>query len=159
MPYRDLNYIANETELRQKLLANYVEDPESGCWNWRAGKSNRYGVFYIKGQIRLHAHRAAYLLLVGPFAPNLEVCHHCDNRACINPKHLFVGTQKDNFHDAVRKGRVNFRKRTYVLRFTPQEDREINNLKVEGLSVSEIARRKRCSRIAIYAAIKRSQKI
>jgi hypothetical protein len=144
--------------LRSKLLSHYVEDPETGCWNWGGVKSNHYGFLHIKPKIYLAAHRAAYLLLVGPFDPALEVCHHCDNKTCVNPKHLFVGTQKDNHWDARRKG-IPVGRRHYMPRFTQEQDREIAALKEQGASISQISRRFKCSRTAIYSAIKRSKVI
>jgi hypothetical protein len=153
--YRDWNSIVGDSKLRSKLLSNYVEDPETGCWNWRAGTNNQYGAFYIRRKALINAHRAAYLLLVGAFPKDLEVCHHCDNKRCINPKHLFLGTQRENVEDYIRKhGRKPF-KREYPPRFSPSQYQEIAALKAQGFAISEIARRFCCSRQAIYTALKK----
>lgn len=81
---------------------------EDACWPW-IGRLHKggYGRFAVdKRHKGGYAHRQAYELSVGPIPEGLFVCHHCDNRKCVNPKHLYAGTHEDNMRDMVERGRT-----------------------------------------------------
>ena len=80
----------------------------AGCILWTGTKRpDGYGLVQYKGQQDL-AHRFAYINAYGPIPKGMVVCHKCDVTDCINPSHLFIGSQADNVEDCRKKGRVNF---------------------------------------------------
>jgi hypothetical protein len=89
----------------EALRLRASESPQ-GCWEWTGCiQANGYGRVRAERKT-MYAHRAAYEAANGPIPRGQDVCHRCDNRRCINPAHLFLGTRKDNMRDAVQKGRV-----------------------------------------------------
>lgn len=78
---------------------------EDECWNWTgATQAFGYGCIGAKGRIK-SAHRVSYEMAKGPIPDGICVLHKCDNPKCVNPKHLFAGTKKDNAIDRSSKGR------------------------------------------------------
>lgn len=89
----------------KKQFREMVVVDDNGCWIWQGTKSSRgYGLLIVdKKQVR--AHRYAWKLFKKKSEEGLCVCHTCDTPSCVNPKHLFLGTHKDNAEDRERKGR------------------------------------------------------
>lgn len=93
------------TALQARLEALSVPEPNSGCWLW-LGTTARGGYGRITlGRRSANAHRASWLAYHGAIPPSLHVLHRCDVRSCVNPDHLFLGTNRDNIADKVAKGR------------------------------------------------------
>jgi hypothetical protein len=79
---------------------------DNECWNWTAYKlNNEYGRFWFRGKL-FRANRVAWILTYGEIPDGLFVLHKCDNRSCVNPGHLFLGTAQDNTDDMIQKNRA-----------------------------------------------------
>lgn len=93
---------ATWASIEQRYWRHVVAGP--GCWGWDSSTSHGYGRLSGRGGVVL-AHRLSWEIHHGPIPEGKCVLHHCDNRACSRPDHLFLGTKLDNIRDARDKGR------------------------------------------------------
>lgn len=117
--------------------------PEA-CWIWQGAKLwQGYGSIASggKGTPRLVTHRVAYELAFGAIPPGLKALHRCDNRACCNPAHIFLGTQTDNMADMVQKGRNAFAERHGLHRLKNEEIAAIRKMGLAGHTGRSIAKK------------------
>ena len=97
--------MVNESTWRFWVKIEIPKNKNDSCWTWVACKGHGYGCFNYNGK-RFRAHRFMYKIFYGGIPNGANVLHKCDNKSCVNPKHLFLGSQKDNIQDGINKGRL-----------------------------------------------------
>lgn len=135
--------------LRDRVLSR-IQVQSNGCWEFRGASNAGYGIISVgrtpRGNKRaVRAHRLMWELTFGPIPRGLYVCHSCDNRPCVNPDHLFLGTAKDNTADMIAKGRKNQASvvgvRNPRARLTEDQVRQIKRELSAGTGPTELSRR------------------
>ena len=112
-----------------------LEGPEDDCWNWLgAVDSAGYGTYHFT-EARVRAHHISYVIHYGLIPTGSQINHKCDNPACINPNHLYAGTQAQNVQDMIDRSRLN------PFRLISKEDQaSIIELRLTGRSIPSLAK-------------------
>jgi len=121
-----------------------------GCWIWTAGTDEGYGAISTTHEPdcgkKERAHVFAYKRLVGDIPEGMYVCHKCDNRLCVRPSHLFLGTHLDNQRDKLSKGRQPKGSQHGMAKLTDEQVTEIRKLYATG----EYLQRELAEKFGIY---------
>lgn len=132
------------------------------CWEWTGGtRGLGYGSFKsrlgFKRYRGVYAHRYSLELAHGPIPDGIQVCHHCDNRRCVRPAHLFTGHNVDNVRDMISKDRHARGERTTGARLTASVVSEIRQLYAAGEPVYALAERYSVHWRHIYRIVRRER--
>lgn len=133
--------------LQERFELKFNKGTEDECWEWLAARTHfGHGKIMVCPETKSFApaHRVAYSLYVGTIPEGMVVRHKCDNPGCVNPKHLVVGTQKDNARDALYRGRLQNRvvgtgENHGHAKFTDEEVNEMRVFRAQGKTTVEIA--------------------
>ena len=135
---------------KERIEAKVLRIPEAGCWVWMGSTQVRgYGEIISNNRKHL-AHRASYEAFVGKIPKGMYVCHACDNVACVNPNHLFLGTQKQNLQDMANKGRSTRGVKNPMAKLTEEQVKEIKQGFAVGKTDVELSMQFNISRSTIY---------
>lgn len=100
-----LDWQGHPDRVLEKFWKHVKIDSMTGCWQWTGGKNEfGYGIFCTDKR-RIRTHRYCWELFKEPIPKGMCICHHCDNPSCINPDHMFIGTQAENMADMRKKHR------------------------------------------------------
>lgn len=134
-------------------FGRYIAVSSTGCWEWTGALDHGYGMYWDGRKVR--AHRFAYEQAHGPIPAELCVLHKCDNRKCVNPSHLFLGTRKDNAHDGIQKGRMLVGELNPIAKLTAEQVLEIRKAFASGVKERALAEKYHVSGSAICGVVYR----
>ena len=104
-PLRSKTRRKTPQERLEDIKSNYKINPKNGCHEWCGPNTSLGYGFYTIQSSKDYAHRLFWEITFGPIPDGKQILHKCDNRCCVNPDHLYTGTQKENVEDMVRRGR------------------------------------------------------
>lgn len=132
--------------VKRRFEMKFVKGKPNECWEWLASRNNAgYGKMAIDNKGKLeYSHRLSYQMYKGEIPQGLVVMHSCDNKGCVNPNHLSVGTHKDNIGSAARNGLMNKRPRLYgekngAAKYTDEQILQVIELLKQGLRQKDIS--------------------
>lgn len=136
----------------KRFHSKYKIDKKTDCWLWRGYlDKDGYGNFWEKGRL-VRAHRFSYAAFIGPVGKML-VCHSCDNASCVNPEHLFLGTQQNNIDDCKTKGRHPFGFKHYRSKLSEKDIEVIISLWKKGYTTGYISKKVSICKSAIGSVL------
>lgn len=149
--------LALEGDVYRRFGEKVKVDEETGCWEWIGAKNKTgYGVVTVDGK-RTSAHRIAWVLWHNePIPSGKHICHTCDNRACVNPAHLFTGSHKDNMQDMSQKLKKSRGKTRDPDKLPKTEILEIRAASNRGLSFWEIAQKHKVTPSEVHVIVERT---
>lgn len=138
-------------DVKARFWARVERCGSEECWSWTGGLSGRgYGEIWVDGK-KVIASRLSWMIGNGRTIPaGLFVCHTCDNPKCVNPAHLFVGTQSENINDAARKGRLVVPVKSHL---TESDVREMRQLRAAGATQRDLCSRFKLHRSSFYRIV------
>lgn len=144
---------AGKDRFTEEFIRKRVNRNENGCWEWKGAKHKQgYGNVRYEGKTHL-AHRLSWKIFKGEIPDGFMVCHKCDNSSCVNPEHLFLGTQKDNVSDAIEKERFKPGKLPRQTKLQWDQVQEIKNLHLNGMTRKKLQEKFHVSQTCIAKII------
>lgn len=153
------NTIPRQHKKAKPFITRLRRNAETGCLEFTGGKT-RFGYGRIRvGPKAYLAHRYAFMLAIGEIPEGQYVCHQCDNPACCNPEHLFLGTQSENMADMKAKGRQHDRmgSKNSCAKLTERDVRYIRKACAAGAKQADMARKYNVSQVNISLIVLRKK--
>lgn len=145
---------------QERFEQRFIRASDDDCWHWIGWKNDKgYGAAIYGGR-RQYAHRVSFQLYRGEIPDKLCVLHRCDNPACVNPKHLWLGTKKDNNQDRAAKGRSNLTDKARgeqngLAKLTQEQVNEIRRrYAAGGITVRQLAKEYPVSKSEVHNIIR-----